>query len=80
MPNRQVIQPRKSAFKRDVLTEMVYQMGIGGLLEFKTLLSCARSGDDDGVVHSMLGSLWHQQSPGRCEELANDWLGDSVVA
>lgn len=60
--------------KREILTEMVFQMGINGLLKFHNLLFHARSGDEDGVVHSMLSSLWHKQTPDRCEELANLWF------
>ncbi len=68
-------------YKQDILTEMVFQLGVNGLLGFRDLLFRARSGDDDGVAHAMLDSLWHRQTPARCEELANDWLnGESELA
>lgn len=63
-----------SEIKQEVLVEMCFQMGINGLLQFKNMLSCARDGDDSGVVKSMLASKWHTQTPARCEELANLWI------
>lgn len=65
--------------QREVLEEMVFQMGIGGLMEFKNLLFHARSGDLDGVAHSMLNSKWHSQTPKRCEELAGLYLNGEEV-
>lgn len=68
-----------SNIRWQVLVEMVFQMGIAGLLTFATLLRYARQGNDEGVAHSMLGSLWHEQTPARCEELANLWLNETTA-
>lgn len=56
--------------RQEVLTEMVFQLGFDGLLGFKNLLFCVRSGDWDGAAAAMLDSRWHTQTPERCEELA----------
>lgn len=64
-------------FRQDILTELVFQLGVNGLLTFKNLLYCARCGDQDGVAHAMLDSLWHKQTPARCEELAALWLSNA---
>lgn len=60
--------------QQSILIEMVFQLGVSGLLGFRNMLFCIRSGDTDGTVHAMLDSLWHKQCPERCEELANLWL------
>lgn len=62
--------------KQEILQEMCFQLGINGLLGFHKMLSCARAGDDDGVVSNMLDSIWHKQTPSRCEELAALWLNN----
>lgn len=66
--------------RQDVLTEMIFQLGINGLLGFHNLLFNARSGNLDQVVDSMLNSKWHTQTPERCEELANLYLHDGDEA
>lgn len=68
-----------SNIRWQVLVEMVFQMGITGLLKFTTMLRYAQQGNDEGVAHSMLGSLWHEQTPARCEELANLWLNGTTA-
>jgi lysozyme len=66
--------------RQEVLIEMVFQLGMNGLLGFKNLLYCTRSGDWAGAAHAMLDSEWHRQTPARCEELANLMLsGDELT-
>lgn len=59
--------------QQGILVEMCFQLGINGLLQFKHMLQAAQNGDNDVVVSSMLASLWHKQTPNRCEELADLW-------
>ncbi len=69
-----------SSIRQDVLVEMAYQLGIHGLMGFHSMLNCVKNGDFEGAAHDMLESLWHQQTPSRCEELADLILnGDSAA-
>lgn len=63
-----------SEIRQEVLTEMIFQMGVNGLLGFKNLLFNARSENPQGVANAMLDSEWHKETPSRCEELANLYL------
>lgn len=65
-----------SQIRQEVLIEMVFQLGINGLLKFKNMLACAKRGDDKGVYDNMLSSKWHDQTPARCAELANLWINN----
>lgn len=56
--------------RQDVLTEMVFQLGMGGVLGFRKMLMCLSGGDYTGAASEMIMSQWHQQTPARCEELA----------
>jgi lysozyme len=69
-----------SGLKQEILEEMAFQIGIEGLLEFKNMLACAQKGDDAGVAENMLASDWHDETPERCEELADLWLGKDVAS
>jgi len=65
-----------SAIRLDTFTEMAYQLGVAGLMKFHDMLYCARSNDPEGVAREMLNSLWHRQTPARCEELADLYLAN----
>ena len=57
---------------KDVLSEMTFQMGEGGVREFDGALNAAKLGDYDKMVEEMLDSQWAKQdSPGRAQQLAN---------
>ena len=53
-----------------VLLEMVFQMGIGGVLKFKNTLAAMQRGDYTAAAAGMLDSLWAKQTPARATELA----------
>lgn len=53
------------------MANMVFQMGLAGVLKFKTMLSCLQAGDYAGAKKAALDSLWARQTPNRA---------DSVVA
>lgn len=57
--------------RQNVLIEMIFQMGFTGVQAFHRTLSAIRSGDYPLAASRMLMSLWHTQTPARCEELAN---------
>lgn len=56
--------------RKDVLFEMVFQLGINGVLSFKNMLAAMRDHNWPSAATNMLSSAWHKQTPARCEELA----------
>jgi lysozyme len=61
--------------RRDVIYEMAFQLGVHGVLGFKQMLMHLKEGDYADAAREMLESLWHKQTPSRCEELANIMIG-----
>ncbi len=62
---------RLSLPRRAVLVDMAFQMGIGGLMQFKRMLAAIREGDFDGAVAEMEQSKWfREQTPNRVKRLA----------
>ena len=57
--------------RKGVLLNMSFQMGINGLLNFKTTLARVQSGDYFGAADSMLQSKWANQTPQRANRLAD---------
>lgn len=60
--------------RKDVLYEMAFQLGIGGLQGFPKMIVAIRDHDYKTASKEMLNSAWHIQTPGRCEELAKIML------
>ena len=56
---------------RDVLVEMVYQMGLRGVLQFKKMIANLEKKDYKNASVEMLDSLWAKQTPNRAKELSN---------
>lgn len=56
--------------RQDVLTEMVFQMGIDGVRGFRLMLRALKAKDYDEAAEQMLDSLWHRQTPSRARKLA----------
>lgn len=54
----------------DVLVNMAFQMGIGGLLGFSNTLRLIRIGAYSVAAAAMLQSKWARQTPDRARELA----------
>lgn len=54
-----------------VLLNMSFQMGVGGLLEFKNTLAMVRQGQYFQASLGMLNSLWARQTPERAKRLAD---------
>lgn len=58
------------AVRRDVLVEMVFQMGLAGVRQFKNTLAAMECGDYEAAAIGMRASLWARQTPERAAELA----------
>ena len=56
---------------KDIITEMAYQMGVTGLLQFKDTLHHILNKDYVQASKNMLASKWAKQTPKRAQTLAN---------
>jgi lysozyme len=56
--------------RRGVLQNMAFQMGVQGLVKFKTTLGLVQSGSYKQASQQMLKSLWARQTPQRAARLA----------
>lgn len=57
--------------RRDVFIEMIFQLGVVGVLKFKKMLAELENGDFGKAADEMLDSEWHKQTPTRCRELSD---------
>lgn len=55
---------------KQVLIEMVFQLGIGGVGKFKKMWSALDKEDYGEASFQMTQSRWHDQTPKRCQSLA----------
>ena len=58
----------------ELLIEMVFQIGIKGVLRFKKLLSNMRKKNEYLVCFEMMNSLWYKQTPKRVKALIKIFL------
>lgn len=56
---------------KEVIIEMVFQLGIGGVSKFKKMFEALRKEDYNQAANEMLNSLWFQQTPQRCKKLSD---------
>jgi len=56
--------------RQAVLLNMAFQMGVNGLMQFKSTLKLIEIGDYDAAADNMLKSLWASQTPNRAKEMA----------
>jgi len=56
--------------RKAVLLNMSFQLGISGLLKFKSTLAFIEAGDYENAAANMLKSLWAKQTPNRANRLA----------
>lgn len=61
---------RHPALVKNVLTEMVFQMGFRGVCGFKKMLAVLESGNYGEAAREMLDSRWARQTPRRAQALA----------
>ena len=57
--------------RHGILVEIAFQLGLHGLLLFRRMLAALQDGDYQTAANEMLNSVWHTQTPERCEELSN---------
>ena len=57
-------------FRKAILVDMCFQLGIKGVCSFKGMLAALAKGDYETAAQEMLNSKWHVQTPVRCEKLA----------
>ena len=55
---------------KEIIIEMVYQMGEGGVSKFKGMLSALNDGRYTDASDEMIDSLWYRQTPNRASALA----------
>ena len=64
------LKPLSSNIKEsELLIEMVFQIGIEGVLKFKKLLFNLNKGNKHLVCFEMMNSLWYKQTPHRVKNL-----------
>lgn len=59
-----------SQIRQTVISNMVYNLGFRGVLQFKKMWTAISQGNYDLAAVEMLNSKWQQQVGGRAEELA----------
>ena len=55
---------------KNIITEMVFQLGTQGVRNFRNMLDALESRDYKRASAEMLDSRWHAQTTNRCESLA----------
>ena len=55
---------------KNVITEMVFQLGTMGVRKFKNMISALEARDYQRASAEMLDSRWHAQTTNRCESLS----------
>jgi len=60
-----------SSVRQDVLVQMVYQLGLGGVTNFRKMLQNLNDGQFEAAAAEMLDSRWRQQTPLRAACLAS---------
>ena len=58
-------------FRKAILMDMVYQLGMNNVMKFSKMLDALKDMDYDRASAEMLDSRWHSQTPKRCELLAS---------
>ena len=60
------------------IIQMVYQLGGPRTSKFKKMWQALRDGDALTASAEILDSRWHAQTPGRCEEVAEEMAGSTL--
>ena len=66
----------KNKRDKELLIEMVFQIGAPGVLKFKKLLTHMRKKDKYLVCFEMMNSLWYNQTPNRVKKLIKVFLNN----
>jgi lysozyme len=63
-----------TAARQEVIVEMIFQLGLGGVLNFKRMIQAIRDNDMPLAGREMLDSKWAQRdTPERATELYQKW-------
>ena len=62
--------------EKELLIEMIFQIGIKGVLKFKNLLQNMSQGNTHLVCFEMMDSLWYKQTPYRVKTLIKTFLNN----
>jgi lysozyme len=65
-----MICPNINEIARNIVVEMVYQMGAYGVSKFKGMLKALQDGDYKQASVEMLDSKWAKQTPNRAKRMA----------
>lgn len=57
--------------RRDVLTQLTFQLGLNGVRSFKRMLAALADSDFDRAGDELIDSKFHEQATARCERLAD---------
>ena len=60
---------------KEVIINMVYQIGEGGVSKFKNMWACLGDGDYVNAANEMLDSRWYLQTPQRAQSLSDMMKG-----
>lgn len=60
-----------SSERQAVIVMMIFQLGAGGLNNFKRMRAALERKDYDAAAGEMLDSAWHTQTPSRARRMAN---------
>lgn len=63
--------------RRDVVVNMVFNLGLEGFKKFKRMIACLSIGDYDGASNEMLDSKWAKQVKGRAIRLSEEMRGEA---
>ena len=55
--------------RKGVIINMVYQMGLGGVLKFKKMIAAIEEKDYNAAAIEMMDSAWFRQTPNRANRL-----------
>ena len=64
------IWPTLNQVRKDVLTEMVFQLGKNGVSKFVKMKAALEKEDYHEAANQMILSRWYEQTAGRCTTLA----------
>ena len=56
---------------KEILCEMIFQMGFAGVSKFKNMIKALKNRDYKQASIEMLDSRWAKQTPNRAKELSN---------
>ncbi len=72
--NKKFLKKNHSVSERDLLIEMIFQLGAKGVSKFKKMLYFLNKKQKFMVSLEMLDSLWYLQTPKRVKNLIENYL------